>query len=491
MNGIHAVAVALGQDWRAIEAGAHAYAAVGGNYRPLCTWRRTPEGLVGEAELPLAVGTVGESTSVPRGVRVAMKLVGTESAHEFAVILTAAGLASNLAALRALAGERFQRGQKKPHERKAELLLNHADVAVKSVSGIASVEANAQLVSLARCSSLIQSELEQTESLGFHAYALIGSDARHREICHSLNALKLDETVEKFAQVSSQISSRKVSLWKWCRYLNERIMFSCVVPEYAKELNDTKTISHIFLTLLDDIVDEMKKPTMFREARKIITERADAKFGDVNEAERHFLEVARDMWCHVYERVRRFPRYAEFAAIFFYDYSQLINSFEYSLLANTMSQFINYQEYVSYMGHNMHVLLNSVMDLMCSPSFGVGELGVLRGVVMDVQTMCRICNWITTWERELYSMDLTSGVVALALDRRVISPDDLRDSSQMPTVVDQIKNSDVVERLILEWEKRRHAVASQRNKVKSVDINAYLEAADEFLTYSFAFRGLH
>jgi hydroxymethylglutaryl-CoA reductase len=121
MNGLDAAAVALGQDWRAIEAGAHAFAAIGGNYRPISTWKRAPGGLVGAAELPLAVGTVGGSTQAHPGVRAALELIGSTSASEVAVVLASVGLASNLAALRALAGEGIQRGHMRLHARKNEL----------------------------------------------------------------------------------------------------------------------------------------------------------------------------------------------------------------------------------------------------------------------------------------------------------------------------------------------------------------------------------
>jgi len=121
MNGLDAAAVALGQDFRAIEAGAHAYAAHEGRYRPLSTWKRSEGGLVGVAELPLAVGTAGGLSGSHPGVRAALEMLGATSAGELAVTLAAVGLASNLAALRALAGEGIQRGHMRLHERKREM----------------------------------------------------------------------------------------------------------------------------------------------------------------------------------------------------------------------------------------------------------------------------------------------------------------------------------------------------------------------------------
>lgn len=118
MNGVDAVALALGQDWRSIEAGAHAYAAMRGTYRPLATWRRTETGIAGELEMPLAVATVGGSTGAHPGVRAGLELLGVEGARELAGVMASAGLASNLAALRALAGEGIQQGHMRLHARK-------------------------------------------------------------------------------------------------------------------------------------------------------------------------------------------------------------------------------------------------------------------------------------------------------------------------------------------------------------------------------------
>jgi hydroxymethylglutaryl-CoA reductase len=131
MNGIDAVAVALGQDFRAIEAGAHAYAALSGTYRPIAVWRRTEHGLSGILEMPLAAATVGGSTRAHRGIETAFEIVAVSSARELAVVMASAGLACNLAALRALAGEGIQRGHMRLHRRKEEL----APVALEKEGG--------------------------------------------------------------------------------------------------------------------------------------------------------------------------------------------------------------------------------------------------------------------------------------------------------------------------------------------------------------------
>jgi hydroxymethylglutaryl-CoA reductase len=121
MNGIDAVALATGNDWRAIEAGAHAYAARDGGYRPLTRWELASNGdLEGSIELPLAVGIVRGMTRIHRVAQIALRILGVESGPELAAVMAAVGLAQNLAALRALATEGIQHGHMKLHARRLE-----------------------------------------------------------------------------------------------------------------------------------------------------------------------------------------------------------------------------------------------------------------------------------------------------------------------------------------------------------------------------------
>ena len=127
MNGVDAVVIATGNDWRAIEAGAHAYAARGGQYTSLSTWGKDREGnLVGTLEMPMAVGIVGGATRVHPGARAALKLMGVQTAAELAEVIVSVGLAQNLAALRALSTEGIQRGHMGLHARQVAIAAGAA-----------------------------------------------------------------------------------------------------------------------------------------------------------------------------------------------------------------------------------------------------------------------------------------------------------------------------------------------------------------------------
>lgn len=122
MNGVDPVVIATGNDWRAVEAGAHAYAARSGRYTSLSTWGQDRDGnLVGTLEMPMPVGTVGGATKVHPAAQAALKVLGVTSARELAEIIVSVGLAQNLAALRALATEGIQRGHMSLHARQVAM----------------------------------------------------------------------------------------------------------------------------------------------------------------------------------------------------------------------------------------------------------------------------------------------------------------------------------------------------------------------------------
>ena len=123
LNGVIAVALATCNDHRAIEAGAHAYAARTGRYLPLSVWEKNEEGdLVGSIEMPMAVGIIGGATKVHPIAKIALKILGVKSARELAEVMAAVGLAQNLAALRALAHEGIQRGHMSLHARNIAIM---------------------------------------------------------------------------------------------------------------------------------------------------------------------------------------------------------------------------------------------------------------------------------------------------------------------------------------------------------------------------------
>jgi len=136
MNGIDAVVIATGNDWRAVEAGAHAFAARSGQYSPLATWRRDGQTLTGSLEMPISLGTVGGTLRVHPAARLALRILGEPGAGELGAVAACVGVASNLAALRALATDGIQRGHMALHARSVAVAAGAEGSAVDRVAAM-------------------------------------------------------------------------------------------------------------------------------------------------------------------------------------------------------------------------------------------------------------------------------------------------------------------------------------------------------------------
>ena len=137
MNGVSAVVLATGNDTRAVEAGAHAYAARGGHYTSLTTWEVTNDGdLAGSIEMPMAVGLVGGATKLHPTAKTALKILGVTSARELAQIIAAVGLAQNFSAMKALATTGIQKGHMALHAQNIAMMAGAAGDEIDRVAQV-------------------------------------------------------------------------------------------------------------------------------------------------------------------------------------------------------------------------------------------------------------------------------------------------------------------------------------------------------------------
>ena len=166
MNGIDAVVLATGNDWRAVEAGAHAYATRDGSYTSLSRWWQNENGdLCGRLDIPMAVGMVGGATRVHPGARLALKILGVATARELAEVIAAVGLAQNLAAIRALATTGIQAGHMRLHARQ---LASAAGATGGLVEQIAGWMVDEGLIRLDRAQELLEAQRPAGRELEEH-----------------------------------------------------------------------------------------------------------------------------------------------------------------------------------------------------------------------------------------------------------------------------------------------------------------------------------
>jgi hydroxymethylglutaryl-CoA reductase len=165
MNGIDAVVIATGNDWRAVEAGAHAYAARSGRYQPLATWRAEDGQLAGRIEVPIALGTVGGTLRVHPAARLSLRMLDVENAGELGAIAVAVGLASNLAAVRALATDGIQRGHMGLHARSVAVAAGAKRDLVEAVAAMIVEARDITLEAAKRAICLLETSRESATAI--------------------------------------------------------------------------------------------------------------------------------------------------------------------------------------------------------------------------------------------------------------------------------------------------------------------------------------
>ena len=166
MNGIDPVVIATGNDWRAVEAGAHAFAARTGRYRSLTRWRLSADNqfLLGEIEIPLQLGTVGGVTRLHPLARLSLQILGNPSSEELGHVMACTGLASNLAALRALCTTGIQRGHMKLHAKNLALAAGARGEEVEQLANLLVIEKRVSASAAEKLLAKIRAELLQNDT---------------------------------------------------------------------------------------------------------------------------------------------------------------------------------------------------------------------------------------------------------------------------------------------------------------------------------------
>jgi hydroxymethylglutaryl-CoA reductase len=206
MNGVDAVLVAFGQDWRAVEAGAHAFAARSGRYTALARWRVAGSEIAGRIELPMCVGTVGGITAVHPFFQVARRLSAVRNAAELAALTAAVGLAQNLGALRALAAEGIQEGHMRVHARNVAVAAGAVGQEVKEIAARIVDRGD---VSVAAARKSLQTMREPTDEI---------NPARIRARFDSLRQRYLPSMMELIHDVLAEATPGGSSLVRMCDY---------------------------------------------------------------------------------------------------------------------------------------------------------------------------------------------------------------------------------------------------------------------------------
>lgn len=305
---------------------------------------------------------------------------------------------------------------------------------------------------------------------------------------HTLPA-DIRDLIEEYQSLQN---ARPPFMWKWVHRLAPQNTLPCVDTQFRESVPVDKTITILFITLLDDILEKSGDRETFNEISKIPF---DAQTADPHapSVDTEYVMFSRKVWQTLRERIESAPNYDMYRELFEFDMKQAINSIEYADLAIRRPELATMDDLERYESHNMAMFAYADIDLMHSSVDMQADLSTLRKAIWTAQLMSRIGNWVSTWEREIREGDYCSGPVLYALESGIISRSELRspnvDSDSIDSMVDRIKQHGVEKRFLTRWE-QHHRELKAYNEELTVDLGAFIDGTEEVLRYHLASTGL-
>lgn len=288
-------------------------------------------------------------------------------------------------------------------------------------------------------------------------------------------------------------AARPPFMWKWVHRLAPNNTLPCVDDRFVDDVPVDKTITILFITLLDDVLEKMGDEETFSELAKIPSSNRDPD-PDRSEVNTECVRFGMRVWTTLCDRIQRAPHYTTYEDLFRYDIKQAINAIEYTNLAIEHPNLITMADLERYESHNMVMFAYADIDLMHSPSEVQAEFSNLREAIWDAQIMARIGNWVSTWERELKEGDFSGGAIVSALEQDVVSVTELRRATTKDALaeelIDRIKSAGIEKQLLHRWEREYHQLTRYNEDLSTVDLDPFIEGMEEVLRYHLASTGL-
>jgi hypothetical protein len=305
-----------------------------------------------------------------------------------------------------------------------------------------------------------------------------------------IKAVEFDQPLDGWISRYEKCGQRGRFLWQWCAKGVRLTTLPCVEPQYRDDVYETKMLSILFGTLIDDIADQEQDREMLESA--IAIDQLDPRDNSLvpwDERRRVYIETISDLWAEVWGRCKKYPRFDAFEHLLRFDNQQILNAMRYALLVNETPSLLNLIEHNHYQPHNMQIMFMATVDLCASPTFDRKELGTARQIFWHAQRMGRIGNMITTWEREVLDRDFSSGVFAHAIHQGYIKPAQLTD---LPAheIMSILEEAGCQDHFISEWEKHRDRIQELIGGIQSVDMEPYLSAFEHLIKLHLCSRGL-
>jgi len=293
----------------------------------------------------------------------------------------------------------------------------------------------------------------------------------------TIQKVKLPIDLRKWIEEYEKIGERDRFIWKWLYKINKIWVHPSIQPKYSLSLAKIKTLYNMFIVLIDDVAEDKNKERLLNKLLLISSTQNKIKQLQDYELileEKKYLQFTIKVWKTIIKTIKIYPHYNEFRDLFFYDTDQFLNAVKYTNNILKHPYFINSTEYWLYIPHSMQIMIDFDLDAMCSSKNILknikNDIGTIRPIILCLQKMGRIGNWITTWEREVKNNDLTSIVVPYAIENQILEYKDIQ-STDKNKIIKKIKSSFIEKRILKEWEEyyKKLIDLSGGNKVISTE----------------------
>ncbi|WP_276280369.1 hypothetical protein [Halorussus caseinilyticus] len=311
-------------------------------------------------------------------------------------------------------------------------------------------------------------EMATVDDLG-----ILFDDRVEKRVLNEIKTTELPEDIEDIILDDGVLGDREELSWKWVWHVcTELLTLDCVGDEYRQEAYEAKALMAIYVTLVDDIGEQLNDKATFWELAKTAYPEAEPDWEreDINSDYAHSI---RRVWTELMDRLESAPRFDEFEDPFMFNLRETVQAMEYTQMSDEYSAFMNPEEMWHFDTQGIGSFLYWTVDLMYSPSFEMDDFREFRQLVHELQHMWRLGNWITTWEEEVYEQDFSAGVFVEALNNGVIDETDIERLESGETnperLIGRIKASGIVEQFIADWKRRRDRLHERDFEMQSLD----------------------
>lgn len=346
----------------------------------------------------------------------------------------------------------------------------------------------------ARCRSLVETAggakgpafPAEPSKPAFSTHSAASGEEDERRELEQVQRLQLSPVIQAWINSYAKHGRRDLYLWQWCRQGIELTTLPCVRDELRSHVNDTKLLGVMLDVLLDDVADFYRDPVFLEGLIGLLQEHGDAAKFEGHQ--REYAQFTVDVWNEIFVRAREYPGFEQFHELLRYDYVQLFNTMRYSSLINRQLTLLNQIEHELYLPHNMHMMIFSTLDLMCTPQLRMQELGRIREAMWHAQCMGQIGNQITTWQRELNEGDYSSGVFVTALASGDVTVDQLH-SADRAAIENAVRQGGHEERLFARWRNHRDRLLALASEIESFDVATVVSGLDRLMQIELGSRG--